>query len=109
MGLRFIPTRRASSTSAATDQMGKTIRKRMDPRSPFSASATYGESREEARTWCAKYGQAALRPRAGSGGGVVPEEPASTDPRAAHPTGRENAGPLCLLRHIGQLSTITLV
>src|ERR1700730_17614831 len=54
-------------------------------------------------------GQAALRPCAGSGDGMVPEEPASADPRAAHPTGRENAGPLCLLRHIGQFSSITLV
>jgi reverse transcriptase-like protein len=41
--------------------------------------------------------------------GVVPGEPASADPRAAHPTGRENAGPLCLLRYIGQLSPIKLV
>ena len=57
----------------------------------------------------ASNGQAALRPRAGSGDGVVPEKPASIDPRAAYPTDRENAGPLCLLRHIGQLSSTKLV
>jgi retron-type reverse transcriptase len=51
---RSTPTRRASSISAATDQMARTTRKRMEPRSPFSASATYGESHERARTSCGK-------------------------------------------------------
>ena len=49
---RSIPTRRASSTSASRDQMGKPTRKRMGPRSPSSASAMSGESRGRQRTWC---------------------------------------------------------
>jgi hypothetical protein len=36
------------------DQMARTTRKQMEPRSPFSASATYGESHERARTSCGK-------------------------------------------------------
>ncbi len=40
---------------------------------------------------------------------LVPETPASADPRAARPSGRADAGPLCLLRHNGQLSTTKLV
>ena len=35
--------------------------------------------------------------------------PTSVDPRAACPTGCEDAGPLCLLRHNGQLSSYKLV
>jgi hypothetical protein len=40
-----IPTRRASSISATTDQMGPTIRRRMVPRSPSSASRASGARR----------------------------------------------------------------
>jgi len=54
MGYRSIPTRRASSISAATGQTGLTIRRRMVPRSPSSASPTSGASRGWARTWCDK-------------------------------------------------------
>src|ERR1700694_835442 len=49
-----IPTRRASSISATTDQMGLTIRRRMVPRSPSSASPTSGASRGQARMWCGR-------------------------------------------------------
>src|SRR5271168_2785898 len=51
MGYHSIPTRRASLISATTDQMGLTIRRRMVPRSPSSASPTSGASRGWARTW----------------------------------------------------------
>ena len=54
-------------------------------------------------------GKEPLRPRAGGGHRMVPETPASVDPRAAHPIGREDAGPLRLLRHNGQHSTLKLV
>src|SRR5262245_30063838 len=50
-------------------------------------------------------GKEALRPRAGGGHRLVSDTPTSVDPRPACPTGCEDAGPLCLLRHIGELST----
>src|ERR1700688_3547358 len=53
-GLNSIPTRRASPISATTDQMGLTIRRRMVPRSPSSASPTSGASRGQARMWCGR-------------------------------------------------------
>src|SRR6516165_5957967 len=68
-----------------------------------------GKVAEGQERGAASNGKAALRPCAGSGDRMVPEEPASADPRAAHPTGRKDAGPLCLLRHLGQFSSITLV
>ena len=37
------------------------------------------------------------------------DTPTSVDPRTTCPIGCEDAGPLCLLRHIGQHSTIKLV
>jgi hypothetical protein len=48
-------------------------------------------------------------PRAGGGQRLVSDTPTSVDPRAACPTGCEDAGPLCLLRYIGQPSTTQLV
>src|SRR6516164_4927181 len=68
-----------------------------------------GKVAEGQERGAASNGKTALRPCAGSGDRMVPEEPASADPRAAHPTGRADAGPLWLLRHIGQLSSTTLV
>src|SRR5262249_26251938 len=57
----------------------------------------------------ASNGKTALRPRAGSGDELVPAKPASADPRAANPSDRNDARPLRLLRHIGQLSSTRLV
>jgi len=45
---------RVSSSYAATDQMTRTTRTRMDLRSPFSASATCGESRGKETARCGK-------------------------------------------------------
>lgn len=67
-------TRRASSISAATDQMGPTIRKRMVPRSSSSASLTSGASRVQARMWCGKLSKEPLRPSAGRGYGPVSDQ-----------------------------------
>ena len=47
----------------------------------------------------ASHGQEPLRPRAGGGDGLVPVQPASADPPPARPSDRDDAGPLCLLRH----------
>ena len=77
--------------------------------SPFSASATYGQVAERQGRGAASNGEEPLRPRAGGGQRVVPGKPAQADPQAARPFGCDDAGPLCLLRHIGQLSTIKLV
>jgi group II intron reverse transcriptase/maturase len=41
--------------------------------------------------------------------GVVSAQPASAYPGPEHPFDRDDAGPLCLLRHNGQLSTTKLV
>jgi hypothetical protein len=90
------------SISATTDQMARTIRIRMGPRS-------WGMSRRGKKRGAAGNVKEALHPRAGNGYGLVPEQPASTDPRAAHSSGRDDAGPLCLLGHIGQLSALKLV
>ena len=57
----------------------------------------------------ARHGQEPLRPRAGGGDGLVSVQPASADPRPARPSDRDDAGPLCLLRHNRQLSTPKLV
>src|ERR1700680_3194666 len=57
----------------------------------------------------ASNGEETLRPRAGGGYGLVPEEPTHVHPRPALPSDREDAGPLCLLRHIGELPTTALV
>src|SRR5262245_59410820 len=54
-------------------------------------------------------GEEPLRPRAGSGQRVVPGKSTQADPEAARPFGCDDAGPLCLLRYIGQLSTGKLV
>ena len=40
---------------------------------------------------------------------MVSGQPASVHPRPARPFDRDDAGPLCLLRHYGQLSTAKLV
>ena len=53
MGSHFIPTRRASSIFASSEQMAL-IRKRMGPRSPFLAFATYGARPGQAGTRCGK-------------------------------------------------------
>src|SRR6516165_3794961 len=47
--------------------------------------------------------------RAGGGDGLVSAQPASAYPRPASPFDRDDAGPLCLLRHNWQLSTTTVV
>ena len=54
-------------------------------------------------------GKEPLRPRAGGGDGLVSAQPASAYPRPASPFDRDDAGPLCLLRHNWQLSTNRLV
>ena len=54
-------------------------------------------------------GKEPLRPRAGGDYGLVSGEPASVHPRPARPSDRDDAGPLCLLRHNRQLSTPKLV
>ena len=68
-----------------------------------------GKDAEGQERRAASNGKEALRPRASGGDGLVPEEPASADPRAAYSFGRDDAGPLCLLRHYGQLSSTKLV
>src|ERR1700738_3764560 len=57
----------------------------------------------------ASNGKEPLRPSAGGGYGLVSGQPASVHPRPARPFDRDDAGPLCLLRHIGQLSTNKMV
>src|ERR1700738_2711894 len=57
----------------------------------------------------ASNGKEPLRPSAGGGYGLVSGQPASVHPRPARPFDRDDAGPLCLLRHIGQFSTNKLV
>src|SRR6516164_9172245 len=57
----------------------------------------------------ASNGKEPLRPRAGGGDGLVSAQPASAYPRPEHPFDRDDAGPLCLLRHLGQHQTIALV
>ena len=54
MDSHSIPTRRGSSISATTDQMGLTIQRRMVPRSPSLASPTFGVSHGWIRMWCDK-------------------------------------------------------
>src|SRR6202163_4347846 len=54
-------------------------------------------------------GKEPLRPSAGGGDGLVSVQPASAHPRPARPSDRDDAGPLCLLRHNRQLSTTKLV
>ncbi|MGH8526921.1 MAG: hypothetical protein ACREXY_22750, partial [Gammaproteobacteria bacterium] len=49
------------------------------------------------------------RPSAGGGDGLVSDQPASVHLGPARPSDRDDAGPLCLLRHNRQLSTIKLV
>ena len=68
-----------------------------------------GQVAERQGRGAASNGEEPLRPRAGGGQRVVPGKPAQADPQAARPFGCDDAGPLCLLRHIGQLSTIKLV
>jgi retron-type reverse transcriptase len=50
-----------------------------------------------------------LRPRAGGDYRLVSVQPASNHPRPARPSDDDDAGPLCLLRHLGQHQTIALV
>src|SRR5450759_1013257 len=57
----------------------------------------------------ASNGKEPLRPSAGGGYDLVPGQPTSVHPRPALPSDRDDAGPLCLLRHNGQLSTNKLV
>src|ERR1700738_2184327 len=57
----------------------------------------------------ASNGKEPLRPSAGGGYGLVSGQPASVHPRPARPFDRDDAGPLCLLRHIGQHTTNKLV
>jgi len=54
-------------------------------------------------------GQEPLRPRAGGGYRLVSVQPASNHPGPARPSDDDDAGPLCLLRHLGQHQTIALV
>src|SRR5215471_15511483 len=89
--------------------MGWPTRPRMGPRSPSSALPTSGASRGPARMWCgssrprtatrARWRQ--WRPGAGSTG--------TSRSLIAPPSDRDDAGPLCLLRHNRQLSTTKLV
>ena len=103
-------TRRGSSISATTDQMGLTIQRRMVPRSPSLASPTFGVSHGWVRMWgVTSNGKEPLRPRTGGDYGLVSGEPASVHPRRARPSDRDDAGPRCLLRHNRQLSTWQLV
>jgi len=67
-----------------------------------------GEVSEGKERGAATSGQEPLCPRAGGHHGLVPATPVCADPRAAHSSGCEDAGLLCLIRHIGQLSTIGL-
>ena len=57
----------------------------------------------------ASNGQEPLRPRAGGGYRLVSVQPASNHPGPARPSDDDDAGPLCLLRHLGQHQTIALV
>ena len=57
----------------------------------------------------ASNGQEPLRPRAGGGYRLVSVQPASSHPGPARPSDDDDAGPLCLLRHLGQHQTIALV
>jgi Reverse transcriptase (RNA-dependent DNA polymerase) len=54
LGLRFIPTRHASSTSARGGQIQPAIRKRMEPRSTSLASPMFGGGHGEDATWFGK-------------------------------------------------------
>ena len=51
----------------------------------------------------ASNGEEPLRPSAGGGDGLVSVQSASADPRPARPSDRDDARPLCLLRHNRQL------
>src|ERR1700741_227794 len=57
----------------------------------------------------ASNGQEPLRPRAGGGYRLGAVQPASNHPGPAHPSDDDDAGPLSLLRHLGQHQTIALV
>ena len=77
----------AGSTGAPSDDMGRFL------------SAILGSTN----------GQEPLRPRAGGGYRLVSVQPASNHPGPARPSDDDDAGPLCLLRHLGQHQTIALV
>src|ERR1700746_2757456 len=57
----------------------------------------------------ASNGQERLLPRAGGVYRLVSVQPASNHPGPARPSDDDDAGPLCLLRHLGQHQTIALV
>ena len=88
---------------------GHAIRIRAAPRSTSSASPTYGPSRRREERGVASDGQKPLRAGAGGSERVVPTQSASELARPACPSVPDDARPLCLLRHIGQLSTHTMV
>ena len=68
-----------------------------------------GQVAERQERGAASNGKESLRPRASGDQQVVPGKPAQADPHAAHPPDCDDAGPLCLLRHIRQLPTVKLV
>ena len=72
-------------------------------------SHVWGKSQDRQERGAASNGKEPLRPRAGGGHRLVSDQPAPVHPRPARPSVRDDAGPLCLLRHIGQRSTTELV
>src|SRR5208337_3502911 len=71
---------------------------------PYLGQVEEGGERGEASN-----GQKPVRTGAGGGKRVVPTQSASILARSACPSVPDVARPLCLLRHIGQLSTHTMV
>src|SRR5665647_2122804 len=71
---------------------------------PYLGQVEEGRERGEASD-----GQRPVRAGAGGGKRVVPTQSASILARSACPSVPDDARPLCLLRHIGQLSTHTMV
>ena len=71
---------------------------------PYLGQVKEGGERGEASD-----GEKPVRTGAGDGKRVVPTQSASILARSACPSVPDDARPLCLLRHIGQLSTHTVV
>src|SRR5215831_3015547 len=100
---RCIRTRRASSTSARSVMVGRPQTARLN-RSTSLASPTRGKSRGRARTWCGEQRPKPLRPLAGRGQGMVPDQPASACTRTARLAVCGTQWSLCLLWHHGKHS-----